>query len=223
MLNKTVYIELENVLCNYSGRVFQLKDELDIDNEKELPLNYCDIEPVDGAIEAYEELSTMMEVFIITPDEKRDEKTEWVRTHLPQAVEKIKFCNTANVRDGNYFVCSNSETGGNFRGRLIEFYSFDFPTWDDILTYITAKENGDEGTSSAFEEEEEESLARNLVKRDMVEKTIAALDAYMKMLNEMYDKEQTPETYKEIIATAKLTNKWLKVAGKSNESEDYDI
>lgn len=223
MLNKTVYIELENVLCNYSGRVFQLKDELDIDNEKELPLNYYDIEPVDGAIEAYEELSTMMEVFIITPDEKRDEKTEWVRTHLPQAAEKIKFCNMANVRDGNYFVCSNSETGGNFRGRLIELYSFEFPVWDDILTYITAKEKGDERTSSAFEEEEEESLARNLVKSEMVEKTIAALDAYMKMLNEMYDKEQTPETYKEIIATAKLTNKWLKVAGKSNESEDYDI
>ena len=223
MLNKTVYIELENVLCNYSGRVFQLKDELDIDNEKELPLNYCDIEPVEGAIEAYEELSTMMEVFIITPDEKRDEKTEWVRTHLPQAVENIVFADTNDVRDGNYFVCGSSETGGNFRGRVIEFYSFYFPTWDDIITYIAAKENGDEQTSSTFEEEEEESLARNLVKRDMVEKTIAALDAYMKILNEMYDKEQTPETYNEIIATAKLTNKWLKVAGKNDGIQDYDI
>ena len=223
MLNKTVYIELEDALCYYSAHVRRLKAELDIDSESELPLDYRNIEPVEGIVEAYDSLAENMEVCIVTPDEKRDEKTEWVRTHLPQAVENIVFADTNDVRDGNYFVCGSSETGGNFRGRVIEFYSFDFPTWDDILTYIAAKENGDEGTSSAFEEEEEESLARNLVKRDMVEKTIAALDAYMKILNEMYDKEQTPETYNEIIATAKLTNKWLKVAGKNDGIQDYDI
>lgn len=32
MLNKTIYIELENVLCNYNGRIFELRADNDCDD-----------------------------------------------------------------------------------------------------------------------------------------------------------------------------------------------
>ena len=223
MFNKTIYIELDNVLCDYNRRVFELRAEYDYDDIEELPIHYKEMEPIDGAIEAYEELNKNFNVHIVTPDEKREEKTEWVRTHLPQAVDNILFCNTREIRDGNYLVCLESRKAGCFRGRLIEYYSMDFPTWEGVTQYITAKENGDIEESSFFEDEGEETLARNIVTRSMVEKTIKHLDAYMKALNAKYAQENDEELYKEIIETGKLTNKWLEVAGEENESKYHDL
>ena len=223
MLNKTLYIELENVLCNYNGRFFELRAEYDCDDINELPIHYKDMEPIDGAIEAVEECAENLNVYIVTPDEQREEKTEWVRTHLPQVVDNILFCNIEEIRDGNYLVCMNKEKGGCFRGRLIEYYSMNFPTWLEILNYIAAKENGDIEECSFFEDEEEETLARNIVTRNMVEKTIKHLDAYSKILNEKYAQESDEELYKEIIEIARLTNKWLEVTGEKDESKYYDI
>ena len=91
MLNKTIYIELENVLCNYNGRIFELRAENDCDDIEQLPIHYKDMKPIDGAIEAVEELAQNLDVYIVTPDEKREEKTEWVRTHLPQILPQRRM------------------------------------------------------------------------------------------------------------------------------------
>ena len=98
-----------------------------------------------------------------------------------------------------------------------------FPTWLEILNYIAAKENGDIEECSFFEDEEEETLARNIVTRSMVEKTIKHLDAYSKILNEKYAQESNEELYKEIIEISRLTNQWLEVTGEEDESDYYDI
>lgn len=223
MLSKTIYIELDNVLCNYNGRVFELRAESDCDDIENLPVHYKDIEPFDVAIEAFEALAKLFEVYIITPDERREEKTEWVHTHLPFATEWIKFCNTEEIRDGNYLICMDSKKAGCFRGRVIEFLTMEFPGWEDITQYIAAKEEGDESTCSIFEYGDEETLARNMVTRSMVEKTIKHLDAYSKILNAKYGQESNEDLYKEIIEIARLTNQWLEVTGEEDESDYYDI
>lgn len=223
MLNKTIYIELENVLCNYNGRIFELRAEYDCDDINELPIHYKDMEPIDGAVEAFEELAKMFKVYIVTPDEQREEKNEWVRTHLPQAAESILFCNTREIHDGNYLICLENCKAGCFRGRFIEYYSISFPTWLEVVNYIAAKEDGDEGTCSIFEFEDEETLARNMVTRSMVEKTIKHLDAYSKILNAKYGQESDEDLYKEIMEIARLTNQWFEVTGEENESDYYDI
>ena len=51
----------------------------------------------------------------------------------------------------------------------------------------------------------------------MVEKNIKMLDAYTDVLNAKVGEKDT----KEILAAAKLTNKWLKVLGEDNESAYY--
>lgn len=223
MLNKTLYIELDNVICNYNRRVFELRAEYDCDDINELPIHYKDMEPIDGAIKAVEELAQNLDVYIVTPDEKREEKTEWIRTHLPHTVDNIIFCDIEEIRDGNYLVCFEKKKGGCFRGRLIEYYSFDFPTWNEVYQYIVAKENGDIEESSFFEDESEETLARNIMTRSMVEKTIKHLDAYSKILNKKYAQKSDEELYKEIIEISQLTNKWLEVTGEEDESDYYDI
>ena len=138
MLNKTIYIELDNVLCNYNGRIFELRAENDCDDIEQLPIHYKDMEPIDGAIEAVEELARNLDVYIVTPDEKREEKTEWVRTHLPQIVDNIIFCDIEEIRDGNYLICMDKKKGRCFRGRFIEYYSMSFPTWSEVVNYIAA-------------------------------------------------------------------------------------
>ena len=223
MLNKTIYIELDNVLCNYNGRIFELRAENDCDDIEQLPIHYKDMKPIDGAIEAVETLAHNLDVYIVTPNEKCEEKTEWVRTHLPQAVDNIIFCDIEETRDGNYLVCMDKKKGGCFRGRFIEYYSIDFPTWSEVVNYIAAKENYDWETSSFFENEDEETLARNTVTRSMVEKTIKHLDAYSKILNAKYGQESDEGLYKEIIEIARLTNQWLEVTGEEDKSDYYNI
>ena len=223
MLNKTIYIELDNVLCNYNGRIFELRAENDCDDIEQLPIHYKDMKPIDGAIEAVEDLAQNLDVYIVTPDEKREEKTEWIRTHLPQAVDNIIFCDIEEIRDGNYLVCFEKKKGGCFRGRFIEYYSMFFPTWLEVVNYIAAKENGDMETSSFFEDDDEETLARNMVTRSMVEKTIKHLDAYSKILNAKYGQESDEDLYKVIMEIARLTNQWLEVTGEEDESKYYDI
>ena len=223
MLNKTIYIELENVLCNYNGRIFELRAENDCDDIEQLPIHYKDMKPIDGAIEAVEELARILDVYIVTPNEKREEKTEWIRTHLPQTVDNIIFCDIEDIRDGNYLVCFEKKKGGCFRGRFIEYYSIIFPTWLEVVNYIAAKEEGDEGTCSIFEFEDEKTLACNMVTRSMVEKTIKHLDAYSKILNAKYGQESNEDLYKEIMEIARLTNQWLEVTGEEDESDYYDI
>jgi hypothetical protein len=88
---------------------------------------------------------------------------------------------------------------------------------------VAAKEDGDMETSSFFEDEDEETLARNMVTRSMVEKTIKHLDAYSKILNAKYGQESNEDLYKEIMEIARLTNQWLEVTGEKDESDYYDI
>ena len=223
MLNKTVYIELDNVLCDYNRRALELRRELDLDEGDNLPVRYKDIEPIDTAIEAFEQLANLFEVYIITPDVQCEEKIEWVRTHLPFAVEWIVFCDTEEIREGNYLICRDHKKAGCFRGRVIEFLSMDFPGWEDVAQYIAAKEEGDTNTCLIYEYEDDETLARNFVTRWLVEKTIAQLDAFMKELNEKYEQQGGDDLYKRIVDIAKITNKWLEVAGEKDENKYYDI
>ena len=223
MLNKTLYIELDNVICDYNRRVFELRAEYDCDDINELPIHYKDIEPIDTAIEAFEQLANLFEVYIITPDVQREEKIEWVRTHLPFAVEWIVFCDTEEIREGNYLICRDHKKAGCFRGRVIEFLSMDFPGWEDVAQYIAAKEEGDKNTCLIYEYEDDETLSRNFVTRWLVEKTIAQLDACMKELNEKYEQQGGDDLYKKIVDIAKITNKWLEVAGEKDENKYYNI
>ena len=221
MQKKTIYIELDNVLCNYSKRCFELKAELDIYDEDELPIHYKDILPIDDAIEAFNEISEKMEAYIITTDNKKEEKIEWVRNYLPKAADRIIFGKTEDLDKGDYLVCLDEGKTDKFPGNIIEYYSFDFPSWHDVVQYLGAKENSDEEACKEFENEE--NIKRSLVTKVKVERTIAQLDNYIKILNAKYEEQGDKETFKEIIEVAELTNYWLNVSGENNESKYYDI
>lgn len=221
MQKKTIYIELDNVLCNYSKRCFELKAELDIYDEDELPIHYKDILPIDDAIEAFKEISNKMEAYIVTTDNKKEEKIEWVRNYLPAAADRIIFGKTDDIGKGDYLVCLDEGKAGDFPGEVIEYYSFDFPSWYDVIQHLAAKEDGVEETCTC--DQDEESVKRSLVTKAKVERTIAQLDNYMKILNAKYEEQGDKETFKEIIEVAELANYWLKVAGENDESKYYDI
>lgn len=66
-------------------------------------------------------------------------------------------------------------------------------------------------------------LKRALVTESMADRTIKALNAYMKVLNRKCDDDYTPELGKEVMDIASLTNRWLAATGEKDKNKYHDI
>jgi hypothetical protein len=91
----------------------------------------------------------------------------------------------------------------------VQFGSKRYPDWEEVTCYLISE--------TLLHDDDDEKLNRRLVNYAMVEKTIKMLDAYTDVLNAKVGEKDT----KEILAVAKLANKWLKVLGEENESAYY--
>ena len=72
-------------------------------------------------------------------------------------------------------------------------------------------------SETLLHDDDDEKLNKRQISYLMVEKTIKMLDAYTDVLNAKVGEKDI----KEILAAAKLTNKWLRVLGEDNESAHY--
>jgi len=146
---KILYIDMDNVLVDFKSGIDaiseedrqQFKDDLD-----EVPGIFSKMKPVDGAIEAYNELTKHFDVYILStaPWENPSawsDKLLWVKKYLGQTAHKrLILSHNKNLNAGDFLVDDRTANGaGEFAGEHIHFLSEQFRDWDDVLSYLLSK------------------------------------------------------------------------------------
>lgn len=146
---KIVYVDMDNVLVNFQSGIDSIteeeresfKDDLD-----DVPGIFSKMKPVEGAIEAYQELTRHFEVYILSTAPWNNpsawpDKLLWVKKYLGGlAYKRLILSHNKHLDDGDFLIDDRTANGADkFKGEHIHFLSEKFKNWDDVLNYLIAK------------------------------------------------------------------------------------
>lgn len=222
---KKLFFDMDGVLVDFQSGIDKLSEETKREYEgrlDEVPGIFSLMDPMPGAIEAVHELSKHYEVYILStapwnnPSAWSD-KIVWLTHHFGDLFKKrVIITHCKHLCDGDYLVDDRAKNGASeFPGEWVQFGSERFPDWEEVTRYLISE--------TFFHDEDDNKLNRRKVNYQLVEKTINALDSYIKTLNAQYDTDNSEELRNEIFSLSRLTNKWLEVSGEQDEMEYYDI
>ena len=137
-----VYVDLDGVMADYDKA-----KEGKTEEERREPGFFTNLEPIDGAIEAFKKLSEHYDVYFLStapwsninaPSEKR----VWVEKHLGEyAFKKLILSHNKGLLKGDYLIDDRIANGvEDFEGEHIHFGSKEFPNWKAILEYLIPEE-----------------------------------------------------------------------------------
>ena len=143
---KIVYIDMDNVLVNFQSGIDELTNEEKEafkDNYDEVPGIFSTMDPVDGALDAYKELTKHFDVYILSTAPWKNpsawtDKLLWVQKHLGDLAHKrLILSHNKNLNAGDFLIDDRTANGaGEFKGEHIHFLSERFKNWDDVLNYL---------------------------------------------------------------------------------------
>lgn len=216
---KKLFFDMDGVLVDFQSGIDKLSDEVKKEYEgrlDEVPGIFSLMDPMPGAIEAVNTLSEYYDMYILSTAPWKNttaysDKLSWLTKHFGDLFKKrVIITHCKNLCDGDYLVDDRAKNGASeFPGEWVQFGSERYPDWEEVTRYLISE--------TLLHDDDDEKLNKRLVNYAMVEKTIKMLDAYTDVLNAKVGEKDT----KEILAAAKLANKWLKVLGEENESAYY--
>ena len=144
-----LYVDMDNVLVNFKSGIDRLSEE---DQRKyngeydEVPGIFSLMDPVPGAIEAFEFLARHYDTYILStapwnnPSAWSD-KVLWVQKYLGEvAYKRLILSYHKNLNDGHYLIDDRTKNGADrFRGEHIHFATPEFPDWDTVVKYLSIK------------------------------------------------------------------------------------
>lgn len=140
---------MDNVLVDFPSGIKQLTDqEKDkyIDRYDEVPHIFSKMKPLDGAVEAYSELSQIFDTYILSTAPWNNptawsDKLIWVQTYLGTAAHKrLILSHHKNLNDGHYLIDDRTKNGvDRFKGFHIHFGTEQFPDWPKVVKYLKRK------------------------------------------------------------------------------------
>jgi 5'(3')-deoxyribonucleotidase len=216
---KKLFFDMDGVLVDFQSGIDKLSDEVKKEYEgrlDEVPGIFSLMDPMPGAIEAVHTLSEYYDMYILSTAPWKNttaysDKLAWLTKHFGDLFKKrVIITHCKNLCDGDYLVDDRAKNGASeFPGEWVQFGSKRYPDWEEVTCYLISE--------TLLHDDDDEKLNKRLVNYTMVEKTIKMLDAYTDVLNAKVGEIDT----KEILAAAKLANKWLKVLGEDNELAYY--
>ena len=216
---KKLFFDMDGVLVDFQSGIDKLSDEVKKEYEgrlDEVPGIFSLMDPMPGAIEAVHTLSEYYDMYILSTAPWKNttaysDKLAWLTKHFGDLFKKrVIITHCKNLCDGDYLVDDRAKNGASeFPGEWVQFGSKRYPDWEEVTRYLISE--------TLLHDDDDEKLNKRLLNYTMVEKTIKMLDAYTDVLNAKVGEKDT----KEILAAAKLANKWLKVLGEENESAYY--
>ena len=216
---KKLFFDMDGVLVDFQSGIDKLSDEVKKEYEgrlDEVPGIFSLMGPMPGAIEAVHTLSEYYDMYILSTAPWKNttaysDKLAWLTKHFGDLFKKrVIITHCKNLCDGDYLVDDRAKNGASeFPGEWVQFGSKRYPDWEEVTRYLISE--------TLLHDDDDEKLNKRMVNYAMVEKTIKMLDAYTDVLNAKVGEKDT----KEILAAAKLVNKWLKVLGEDNESAYY--
>ena len=139
-----VLIDLDGVLCDFDTRHAEFQ-KLGIKGSKmwQHPDLYKDLEPMPGAIEAWNALQDKYDTYILsTPPWSSpvawSEKRIWCEKFLGKtAKKKLILCHNKGIVKGDFLIDDRIANGvEDFDGEHIHFGTETFPDWAEVCKYL---------------------------------------------------------------------------------------
>ena len=121
-----------------------MTDHVDFaDRLDEVPGIFSKMTPVQGAIEAFQELSGLFDTYLLStaPWENPSawsDKLLWVKKYLGQpAYKRLILSHHKHLNHGDFLVDDRTKNGvDRFQGRHIHFGTMEFPDWPTVVSYL---------------------------------------------------------------------------------------
>ena len=137
---KRIFIDMDDTLCQFRKRYNEKKSaHPDIAYPQSQYGFFADLEPMPGAIEAYNTLDEVFDVFILTAPSYLNplcytEKRVWVEKHLGlERTPNLIICQRKEFLIGDYLIDDHFYP---FKGEILLFGSEQFPDWNKVLEYL---------------------------------------------------------------------------------------
>ena len=148
-MNKILYVDMDNVLVDFRSGIARIEESTRLEYENrldEVPGIFSLMSPMPGAIEAYEELAAVFDVYVLStapwehPSAWSD-KVLWVKKYLGEPAHKrLILSHHKNLNGGSYLIDDRLKNGaGEFEGEHIHFGKERFPDWSSVMEYLLPK------------------------------------------------------------------------------------
>ena len=143
---KILYIDMDNVLADFESVLPSLPPSIRKEYKgrlDEVPGIFILMNPMPGAIKAFQELAGLFDVYILSTAPWRNpsawsDKLIWVKKHLGDlAYKRLILSHHKNLNRGDYLIDDRLKNGSDlFTGELIPFGSKEFSGWPAVLSYL---------------------------------------------------------------------------------------
>ena len=140
---------MDNVLVDFKSGIDKLSpDQLtEFDGRlDEVPGIFQLMDPMPGAIEAYQILSDKFDTYILSTSPwlnptAASDKFQWVKKHLEKhAYKRLILSHHKHLNQGDFLIDDRLHNGaGDFAGELIQFGSEKFKNWEIVTKYLLSK------------------------------------------------------------------------------------
>lgn len=145
---KILYLDMDNVLVDFASGIDRLSEATRREYEgrlDEVPGIFALMDPMPGAIEAYQELSRHFDTYILSTAPWRNptawsDKNLWVRRHLDdgrRAEKRLILSHHKHLNQGDFLVDDRPNNGTDrFHGQWIQFGTPQWPDWETVTAYL---------------------------------------------------------------------------------------
>lgn len=143
---RIVYVDMDDVLCDYSAAH---RRERNAQPEIEFPQSvagfFANLDPINGAIEAVNELRDQFNLFVLSAPSTRNpqsyaEKRIWIESHFDyEFTKKLILSPDKGLFRGDFLIDDHASGRGQerFAGELLHFGTPRFPDWTKVVEYLT--------------------------------------------------------------------------------------
>jgi len=140
---------MDNVLVDFESAFSELSEDILAEYDSrldEVPGIFSLMKPMQGALEAFNELSVIFDTYILSTSPWENpsawsDKLIWVKKHLgPNAHKRLILSHHKNLNAGHFLVDDRLKNGADkFQGEHLHFGTSKFPDWDAVLAYLIKK------------------------------------------------------------------------------------
>ena len=145
-MKKILYVDMDNVLVDFPSGISKISKQLQSEYEDrldEVPDIFSLMDPLEGAIDSYKNLSQKFDTYILSTAPWKNssawsDKNEWVKRYLGDVTYKrLILSHHKNLNYGDYLIDDRLANGANlFKGEHIHFGSDKFPDWESVCFYL---------------------------------------------------------------------------------------
>ena len=142
---KILYIDMDDVLCNYTSAFQIIKaQQPEVEFPQSIPGFFENLKPMSNAVSSFLELADRFDVHILSAPSvfnplSYTEKRIWVEHNLSfEFAHKLILATNKGLLKGDYLIDDYVAGRGqeSFEGELLHFGSEHYPDWNSITTYL---------------------------------------------------------------------------------------